>query len=83
MDYMVMSGEVSIYKNMRSEAPIQLARLYKGDIFGEMALFDGSPVATSAEAIRLAVRKNEFDRCHDNPQPDHKIDDAMHDRKGA
>ena len=43
---------------MRSEAPIQLAHLYKGDIFGEMALFDDSPVAASAEAIRLAVRKS-------------------------
>ena len=31
---MVMSGEIGIYKNMRSEAPIRLAILYKGDIFG-------------------------------------------------
>ena len=56
--YMVMSGEISIYKNMRREAPIQLARLYKGDIFGETALYDDSPLAASAEAIRLAVRKS-------------------------
>ncbi len=58
---------------MRSEAPIRLAILYKGDIFGEMALFDDSPRAASAkahtEAICLAVSKNEFDRRLDNTDP--------------
>ncbi len=71
--YMVRSGEIGIYKNMRSEAPIRLAILYKGDIFGEMALFDDSPRAASAkahtEAICLAVSKNEFDRRLDNTDP--------------
>lgn len=71
--YMVMSGEIGIYKNMRSEAPIRLAILYKGDIFGEMALFDDSPRAASAkthtEAICLAVSKSEFDRRLEDTDP--------------
>lgn len=71
--YMVMSGEIGIYKNMRSEAPIRLAILYKGDIFGEMALFDASPRAASAkahtDAICLAVSKNESNRRLDDTNP--------------
>ena len=71
--YMVMSGEIGIYKNLFSEAPIRLAILYKGDIFGEMALFDDSPRAASAkansDAICLAVSKTEFDRRLDNTDP--------------
>lgn len=62
--YMVMSGEIGIYKNLRSEAPMRLAILYKGDIFGEMALLDDSPRLAAAkahtQAICLAVSKKEF-----------------------
>ena len=41
--YLVMSGEIGIYKNMRCEAPIRHATVYEGEIFGEMALSDDSP----------------------------------------
>ena len=58
---------------MRSEAPIWLATLYKGDIFGEMALFNDSPCAASAnshtETIRIAVKKKEFNHRFDNADP--------------
>lgn len=71
--YMVMSGEIGIYKNLRSEAPIRLAILYKGDIFGEMALFDDSERLAAAkahtEAICLAVSKQEFATRLDNTDP--------------
>ena len=71
--YMVMQGEIGIYKNLRSEAPLRLAILYKGDIFGEMALFDASARAASAksdtESICLAVSKQEFARRLDNTDP--------------
>ncbi len=71
--YMVMQGEIGIYKNLRSEAPLRLAILYKGDIFGEMALFDDSARAASAksdtESICLAVSKQEFDRRLNNTDP--------------
>ena len=71
--YMVMQGEIGIYKNLRSEASSRLAILYKGDIFGEIALFDASPRAASAksdtELICLAVSKQEFYRRLDNTEP--------------
>ena len=71
--YMVMQGEIGIYKNLRSEAPSRLAILYKGDICGEIALFDASARAASAksdtESICLAVSKQEFDRRLDNTDP--------------
>ena len=70
---MVMQGEIGIYKNLRSEAPLRLAILYKGDIFGEMALFNASVRTASAkpdsEPICLAVSKQEFDRRLDNTDP--------------
>ncbi len=70
---MVMQGEIGIYKNLRSEAPLHLAILYKGDIFVEMALFDASVPTASAksdtESICLAVSKQEFDRRLDNTDP--------------
>lgn len=71
--YMVMTGEIGIYKNLRSEAPIRLAILYKGDIFGEMALFDDSPRVAAAkantDAICLAISKQEFANRLDNTDP--------------
>lgn len=69
--YMVMSGEIGIYKNLRSEAPMRLAILYKGDIFGEMALFDDSPRLAAAkahtQAICLAVSKRNSRRGSTRP----------------
>ena len=59
--YMVMQGEIGIYKNLRSEAPLRLAILYKGDIFGEMALFDArrrQNRTQSRSASRLANRNS-------------------------
>jgi CRP-like cAMP-binding protein len=43
--YMVMQSRIGIYKNLHNKAPRQLAILYKGYIFGEMALFDDSILA--------------------------------------
>ena len=70
---MVMQGEIGIYKILRSEAPLRLAILHKGDIFGEIALFDASARAASAksdtESTCLAVSKQQFDRRLDNTDP--------------
>ena len=41
--YLVMSGEIGIYKNMRRDAPIRHATIYEGEIFGELALSADSP----------------------------------------
>jgi len=70
---MVMQGEIGIYKNLRSEAPLRLAILHTGDIFGESMLFDASARTASAksdtDSICLAVSKQEFDRRLDNTDP--------------
>ncbi len=61
---MVVSGEIGIYKGLRSEAPLRLAILHKGDIFGEMALFDDTQRLAGAkahtQAICLAISQQEF-----------------------
>ena len=69
----MMQEKTGIYKNLRSEAPSRLAILHKGDIFGEIALFDFSARAASAKSdtksICLAVSKQEFNHRLDNTYP--------------
>ena len=49
--YIVLSGKVAIRKGMQSDNPQQLAILGKGEMLGEMALFDDRPRMASAIAL--------------------------------
>ncbi len=61
--YLVTSGEVAMRKKTMSEAPQILGTIKKGDIFGELALFDGRPRIASAvtqektSAIRISRKE--------------------------
>lgn len=53
--YIVISGEVEIYKRIRKDNEITIARLKHGECFGEMALFDGEPRSASARTTAPSV----------------------------
>lgn len=53
--YIVISGEVKIYKRIRKDNEITIARLRNGECFGEMALFDGEPRSASARTTAPSV----------------------------
>ncbi len=48
--FVLQSGDVEIYKNWRGEARV-LARMKRGDCFGEMSLIDLMPRSASALAV--------------------------------
>ena len=48
--YVMMSGEAEVVKGLGGEERV-VGKLSAGDFFGEMALFDGFPRATSVRAI--------------------------------
>ncbi len=58
--YIIRLGEVEIRKGVRSANPMQLAVLGKGDVLGEMALFDDRPrmataiTLTDVEVIQMS-----------------------------
>ena len=58
--FLITKGEVEIRTGTRSDAPRVVAKLEKGTIVGEMALFDNSPrtgaavAAGPVEAIRIS-----------------------------
>lgn len=62
--YMIVRGKVEIRKNTRSTQPKVLARLGRGDIFGELALFDGSPrlaeAVTQSPVEVIRISRSEF-----------------------
>lgn len=49
--YIIRSGEVEIRKGYHSTNPQTVAKLGKGEIFGEVALFDDSPRMASVVAM--------------------------------
>ncbi len=53
--YIIRSGKVEIRKGVRSANPVSLAELGKGDVLGEMALFDDRPRMASAIALTDVV----------------------------
>lgn len=61
--YLIVHGRVEVRKGMRAENPLTLARLGRGDIFGELALFDNAPrmgeamARSKVEAIRISHKE--------------------------
>lgn len=54
--FLVLSGEVDVVRNAAGAAPVNLARLRAGDVFGEMALVtDQSTTATVGAAVPTTV----------------------------
>ncbi len=64
--YLIVRGRVEIRKGVMSSAPQTLALLSRGDVFGEMALFDNSPRMAEAVAQTkvevIAIDREEFSR---------------------
>jgi len=64
--YVVYSGELVVTKNMPGGPTHDLARLERGDCFGEMALLDDSPrtaaVTADAPAIVLRFHRDGFNQ---------------------
>ncbi len=64
--YLIVNGEVEIRHDMLGDNPHTIAHLSKGDVFGEISLFDGLPNMASAVAIRDTtvniLSENEFHR---------------------
>lgn len=62
--YLIIRGQVEVRKGLHSSNPQTLGSLGRGDIFGELALFDNSPRMAEAiarsgvEAIRIS--RDEF-----------------------
>lgn len=61
--YVVQAGEVEICTR-RAEGSVTLARLHKGEVFGELALVDDSPRSASAIAGPLGASVLVIDRAH-------------------
>ncbi len=53
--YLVTEGAVEIRRGTRSDNPRTLARLGKGDFFGELALFDSAPRMATVLAVEPTV----------------------------
>ncbi len=64
--YLITSGKVEIRKGDHTDHPQTLAGLEKGDVVGEMSLFDDTPPMASAIAIEetvvSAISREEFQR---------------------
>ncbi|MFC1844848.1 sigma 54-interacting transcriptional regulator [Thermodesulfobacteriota bacterium] len=64
--WLIISGEVRVYRLAGNENEVELARLQNGDGFGEMSLLTGEPRSASVETVRasrfLVIHKNDFDQ---------------------
>ena len=62
--YTILSGMVAIRKGMQSDNPQQLATLGKGDLLGEMALFDDrlrmASAITLTDVTVIKMSKEDF-----------------------
>lgn len=62
--YLICSGLVEIRKGVRGSNPQVLATLGKGEVLGELALFDDRPRMAAAVALRktelAAISRDEF-----------------------
>ena len=70
--FVIQSGAVEIFLQAEQKA-IVVARFQKGEIFGELALIDGSPRSAGARAMThceiLCLDKQEFDFLRAQHQP--------------
>ena len=70
--FVIQSGAVEIFLQADREA-IVLARFQSGELFGELALIDGSPRSAGARAMTnceiLCLDKSEFDFLRSQHQP--------------
>ena len=53
--YLILSGKVSIVKGAMGDNPATIAVVEKGDVVGEMSLFDDRPHMASAIAIEKTI----------------------------
>jgi len=64
--WLVISGEVRVFRHTAEGNEVELARLKAGDGFGEMSLLTGEPrsasVATARASRFLVIHKNDFDK---------------------
>ncbi|MBC8338488.1 MAG: cyclic nucleotide-binding domain-containing protein [Rhodospirillales bacterium] len=71
--YLILKGSVDVCKGYFGDAPRSIASLGKGNVVGELALFDGSPhVATvvAAEPTEAsAMSRKEFQQMVDDMDP--------------
>ena len=62
--YMIRSGRVEIRKGAQSSNPQTLAELTKGDVLGELALFDDRPRMASAvcltDVVAICISRKKF-----------------------
>jgi len=62
--YLIVRGNVEIRKSVRSKTPKVLGYLGRGDVFGELALFDNSPRMAEAWAKSnveaICISRKEF-----------------------
>ncbi|MAG98203.1 MAG: cyclic nucleotide-binding domain-containing protein [Alphaproteobacteria bacterium] len=64
--FLITEGEVEIRRDTRSDSPRILARLAKGDVFGELALFDNAPrmatVVAATPTVCNIISRDEFQK---------------------
>ncbi len=62
--YMILSGRVEIRKGTQSSNPQTLAELEKGEVLGELALFDDRPSMASAvcltDVVAISISRKKF-----------------------
>ncbi len=71
--YLITKGTVDIRVGLRSDNPQTLATLGAGDVFGELAMFDGVPHIATAVAVEQTVvssmSRQEFAKRVENMDP--------------
>jgi CRP-like cAMP-binding protein len=64
--WLVISGEVRVYRHTDEGTEVELAQLHAEDGFGEMSLLTGEPRSASVETLQasrfLVIHKNDFDQ---------------------
>lgn len=63
--WLIISGDVRVYRYTHENNEVELARLQSGDGFGEMSLLTGEPRSASVDTVLasrfLVIHKNDFD----------------------